>query len=677
MPDLNDLISLLDRALTAADPESALTALAEAVARPGGYRVAFEALLTRAAPVPGGIEKAEGLLVAMAQRTGDASMRSDLLRLFQANQRWACVDALGAPVPPEALKTVALAHLTRGDLARGRQRLVAHLENAPGDVDALMRLGLAERALYHPEAAEACFRRAMALAPDAPHPRAELALSLWHRRADAEALPLFEEALRGFPGDLRLGSLVASTRLALGRTDGLVPFFRAILAAGAPWDARLLEPAAQMQAEPPLAEAFFTAVAEHLGEPWAAAFRRRAATGQPQDAPGPDAPWAALLALPPRRTFGVAVIARGASPNLGRALDSLATVADELVVLDAQADPAAIAAARARPGVRVAPINWEDDLSAARNAGMAHLHTDWMGWMPSDDYTLNDARAMTRLLQRPTTERDGVCVFVGPLVRLLEGEEVGRNTILFIVPLDRALRYEGALQERLVDTTVPRRPFRYVPFPEARVYQHMTRESLARQAVLKRPIVERMLAAAPEAPTSLYAQAQLLQDEGDRAGAAAALERALEGFGATTNMFALAAAVMLANLRLELRELPAALAVCQRALATFPDDPDLHAIAGLALLLTGRPAEARPHFAFARTREGLPASAATSGAYAGWLAELGLAVATWRLGEPGAAAHLQRAWRMAPTPAVAAERLRAYAQLMGLDPAPLLLEAGL
>jgi hypothetical protein len=32
---------------------------------------------------------------------------------------------------------------------------------------------------------------------------------------------------------------------------------------------------------------------------------------------------------------------------------------------------------------------------------------------------------------------------------------------------------------------------------------------------------------------------------------------------------------------------------------------------------------------------------------------------------------------MAPTPAVAAERLRAYAQLMGVDPAPLLIEAGL
>lgn len=85
-----------------------------------------------------------------------------------------------------------------------------------------------------------------------------------------------------------------------------------------------------------------------------------------------------------RPTLTVCVIAKNEESNIGAALASVQGVADELIVVDTGSTDRTIEIARAF-GAKIVHYPWNDDFSAARNAGIEAATGDWILMLDADE----------------------------------------------------------------------------------------------------------------------------------------------------------------------------------------------------------------------------------------------------------------------------------------------------
>lgn len=82
--------------------------------------------------------------------------------------------------------------------------------------------------------------------------------------------------------------------------------------------------------------------------------------------------------------LSVCMIVRNESHRLKRAIDSVRTIADEIVITDTGSDDDTIAIAQ-QLGARVGTFEWCDDFAAARNACAAMARGQWILWLDGDE----------------------------------------------------------------------------------------------------------------------------------------------------------------------------------------------------------------------------------------------------------------------------------------------------
>lgn len=85
------------------------------------------------------------------------------------------------------------------------------------------------------------------------------------------------------------------------------------------------------------------------------------------------------------------LLTRNEEHNIERALRSVAGVASEVVVADAESTDRTVAIAEAN-GARVIPIAWADDFGAGRNAALAEAKGDWIFWLNPDEELVATSR---------------------------------------------------------------------------------------------------------------------------------------------------------------------------------------------------------------------------------------------------------------------------------------------
>ena len=147
---------------------------------------------------------------------------------------------------------------------------------------------------------------------------------------------------------------------------------------------------------------------------------------------------------PPYRV-ALVMIARNEAARIVRALASVRSCVDELVVLDTGSTDATVALARSA-GARVGHFKWCDDFSAARNAALKLADADWNVIVDADEWI---AEAGVELLALRHTRPD----FIGTLrVDSHFDTPIGVSVAPSWLPrvLPRGVRYDGHVHEQPV-----------------------------------------------------------------------------------------------------------------------------------------------------------------------------------------------------------------------------------
>ncbi len=365
---------------------------------------------------------------------------------------------------------------------------------------------------------------------------------------------------------------------------------------------------------------------------------------------------------PPRpQELSVCMIVRNEERLLGRCLESVRGLADELVVVDTGSTDGTVEIAR-RFGARVHELRWQGDFAAARNEAIGHATKDWILMLDADMELDASVHAhIRRLIQsrKPVgymlrqfnyTEAEGADSFVEHL-----------NLRLF--PNHPGIRYVGRVHEQL--EAQPELGFRIEP-SDAIVHHHGTRpqfENRRGKAERDSVALERMAAEEPANPFHRYNLGIAYWVLGRLADAEQELRRAIEltapqRASGIYPHYVLHAYVSLAGLLLEQGRPDEAAESCREAIELAPDYADAHATLAAALARSGRLDGALTAYRSALAGNGRPASAPTDRALGGWKALLGMGE-IYLLQErwPEALDALGRARALAPRNATVLARL--------------------
>ena len=112
-----------------------------------------------------------------------------------------------------------------------------------------------------------------------------------------------------------------------------------------------------------------------------------------------------------RPRISACLIVKDEEHNIGRCLESLKGVVDEVVVGDTGSCDATASIARSY-GAVVVDVAWEDDFAKARNQSLSHCHGDWVLWIDADEEWVGDGDELHDVLASSPPDLDGWLVVI-------------------------------------------------------------------------------------------------------------------------------------------------------------------------------------------------------------------------------------------------------------------------
>ncbi|HQY89409.1 MAG TPA: glycosyltransferase family 2 protein, partial [Tepidisphaeraceae bacterium] len=98
--------------------------------------------------------------------------------------------------------------------------------------------------------------------------------------------------------------------------------------------------------------------------------------------------------------LSVCIIAKNEAGRIERTLQSVADVADQIIVVDSGSTDATVEIAT-RAGAQIVHHVWSDDFAAARNAAIPHINCKWVFWIDADEHLHPNSRdELRQLVQR-------------------------------------------------------------------------------------------------------------------------------------------------------------------------------------------------------------------------------------------------------------------------------------
>ena len=151
------------------------------------------------------------------------------------------------------------------------------------------------------------------------------------------------------------------------------------------------------------------------------------------------------------RKLSVAMIARDAEATISAALESVRSIADEIVVIDTGSRDRTRELA-GQGASKVIPFRWIDDFSAARNFALNKLSGDWVLWLDASEQLDPESAKSIREFLDSTAKADHAYMLMVQLPAgpgQMDGEQVGR---IRLWPIKADLRFTGRVREQLSPT---------------------------------------------------------------------------------------------------------------------------------------------------------------------------------------------------------------------------------
>ena len=146
------------------------------------------------------------------------------------------------------------------------------------------------------------------------------------------------------------------------------------------------------------------------------------------------------------------VITKDEERNLGRWLESMRGLADEMIVVDTGSADGTVALARSA-GASVFSFAWQDDFAAAKNYALEQAGGDWILFLDADEFFADDAKRELRQFLESIHPQREIYGLLSPLynIDVDEGNRIlSRMEQLRIFRGERELRYTGRVHEDLV-----------------------------------------------------------------------------------------------------------------------------------------------------------------------------------------------------------------------------------
>ena len=145
------------------------------------------------------------------------------------------------------------------------------------------------------------------------------------------------------------------------------------------------------------------------------------------------------------------VIVKNEEKNLPRWLQCMASLADEMVVVDTGSTDSTVTLAKAA-GARVFSFPWINDFAAAKNYAIEQARGQWVFFLDADEYIRpQDCDKVRAVLRRYAGDKD-VIGFVNPLINIDSDRNNAYISTIYQIRLFRNLpdlRYRGAIHEML------------------------------------------------------------------------------------------------------------------------------------------------------------------------------------------------------------------------------------
>lgn len=300
-----------------------------------------------------------------------------------------------------------------------------------------------------------------------------------------------------------------------------------------------------------------------------------------------------MSAADERTKLTVAMIVRNDAHALAETLESIAAIADEIVILDTGSSDESKRIGR-RHGALVVDHSWNDSFAEARNACWKRACGDWILWLDAGETLSDDDAGSLRAFLDQQAEPVKAYMLLVRVPRApgeIAGEQRG---VVRLVPNHPALRFEGRVRESLL-RSLQEHQIGLEALPQ-RIHRAAREHDPARkQERARRNLKLADLEIAERGPLShlLNCQGEALATLGNRPGAVEKHRQALEQSDPQSTDMLEAYYGLLSALEGEGENRQPQLALCVEAIESFPLDGQLLCAMGGYLQSQGQLALAR------------------------------------------------------------------------------------
>ncbi|MFT5523349.1 MAG: tetratricopeptide (TPR) repeat protein [Pirellulaceae bacterium] len=150
----------------------------------------------------------------------------------------------------------------------------------------------------------------------------------------------------------------------------------------------------------------------------------------------------------PQPRLSVAILVRNAEAQIERTLESIKSIADEIVVLDTGSVDGTLEIVQ-KYDVQLFQTSWLDDFSAARNECLSRVCGDWVLWLDAGEYL--EADNASQLREFLNQQADSGTAYMMIIKTPVNGQDVSGEQIarVRLAPTHPAVQFEGRVRESL------------------------------------------------------------------------------------------------------------------------------------------------------------------------------------------------------------------------------------